>query len=506
MDAKFEIIKKDVMGRVGRLKTKHGTIETPTILPVINPKNMVIPPEDMKKIGAEAIITNSYIIYSSQRLRDQAREEGLHRMLNFDKTIMTDSGSFQLSVYGDIDVENVEILRFQREIGSDICVPLDIPTKPDENYNEADKDVKITIERLREMANIKSEFKDNILVAPIQGSTYRDLRRKNAIEASRLDFDLYAIGAVVPLLEEYRYDDIVDAVIASKLNIPPDKPVHLFGAGHPMGFAISVLMGCDLFDSASYILYAMDKRYLTVNGTYKLSDLKYFQCSCPVCSKYTPEEIRGLKKDEIVRLLAIHNLYESFTEIRRIKQSIIDGRLWELVQIRCASHPKLLNGLRRLAKYSNKMERYDVFSKSAFFYGGVESNKRTEVIRYRKKLKSMPIKATPALITTIVPETSKLIEYIRNKSQYKGYKSIYYLKPPFGPYPLELSETYPLNFESPYILDKEMVRTALLNLIVFLNNEENREKDITFEYDKRYRDPLIEKIEKWADVRFTDEI
>jgi 7-cyano-7-deazaguanine tRNA-ribosyltransferase len=506
MDAKFEIIKKDVLGRVGRLKTRHGTIETPTILPVINPKNMVVSPKDMKKIGAEAIITNSYIIYSSQRLRDQARAEGLHNMLNFDRAIMTDSGSFQLSVYGDIDVENVEILRFQKEIGSDICVPLDIPTKPDEKYNEADADVRVTVDRLKEMASIKDEFKDNILVAPIQGSTYRDLRRKNAIEASRLDFDLYAIGAIVPLLEEYRYDAIVDAVIASKLNIPSDKPVHLFGAGHPMGFAISVLMGCDLFDSASYILYAMDKRYLTVNGTYKLSDLRYFQCSCPVCSKYTPEEIRGMNNNEIVRLLAIHNLYESFTEIRRIKQAIMDGRLWELAQIRCTSHPKLLNGLRRFVKYSNNLERYDVSSKLAFFYGGVESNRRTEVIRYRKKLRSMPIKTTPALITTVVPNTSKLIEDIINEPYYNDYKSIYYLRPPFGPYPLELSETYPLNFESPDIIDKEMVRTALLNLIVFLGNRANKGKDITFEYDKRYRDPLIEKIKRWADVRLIDEI
>jgi len=506
MDAKFEIIKKDVLGRIGRLRTRHGTIETPTILPVINPKNMVVPPEDIKKIGAEAIITNSYIIYSSQRLRDQAREEGLHNMLNFDRTIMTDSGSFQLSVYGDIDVENVEILQFQKEIGSDICVPLDIPTKPDEKYEEAAKDVTITINRLSEMARIKDEFKDNILVAPIQGSTYRDLRRKNAIEAGRLDFGLYAIGAIVPLLEEYRYDDIVDAVIAAKLNIPSNKPVHLFGAGHPMGFAMSVLMGCDLFDSASYILYAMDKRYLTVNGTYKLSDLRYFQCNCPVCSEYTPEGIKRLKNDEIVRLLAIHNLYESFTEIKRIKQAIMDGRLWELVQIRCASHPKLLNGLRRLMKYSNLLERYDVSSKSAFFYGGVESNRRTEIIRYRKKLKGMSINITPALITTIVPESSKLTEDIGNKTYYKKYKSIYYLRPPFGPYPLELSETYPLNFESPEILDKEMVRTALLNLIGFLSNKENKGKDITFEYDKRYIDPLIEKIKRWAYVRFIDEI
>lgn len=495
MDVKFEIIKKDVLGRVGRLKTKHGIIETPMILPVINPNNIVIPPEDMKNIGAEAIITNSYIIYSNQRLRDRAREEGLHRMLNFDRPIMTDSGSFQLSVYGDINVDNMEILQFQNEIGSDICVPLDIPTKPNERYDEAEKDVTITINRLREMSNIKHIFKDNIIVAPIQGSTYRDLRRKNAIEASKLDFDLYAIGAIVPLLEEYRYDDIVDVVIASKLNIPLNKPVHLFGAGHPMGFAISVLMGCDLFDSASYILYAMDKRYLTVNGTYKLSNLRYFQCNCPVCSKYTPEEVRGLENEDIVRFLAIHNLYESFTEIKRIKQSIMDGRLWELVQIRCASHPKLLNGLRRLVKYSNNLERYDVSSKSAFFYGGVESNRRTEVIRYRKKLRNMPIKMTPALITTIPS-----IEDIRD------YKSVYYLKPPFGPYPLELSETYPLNFESPEILDKEMVRAALLNLIVFLNNDKNKGKDVTFEYDKRYRDPLIEKIKKMADVRLTNEI
>ena len=488
MGGDFEIIKKDVMGRIGILRTRSGKIETPTILPVINPKNIVVSPREMKKIGADAVITNSYIIYSSPKLRGRARKEGLHKMLQFNGPIMTDSGSFQLSVYGDIDVESKEILRFQKDIGSDICIPIDIPTKPDERWDKAKKDVEITLERLREMKEIRREFEDLSLVAPIQGSTHKDLREMSAREAGKLDFDIYAIGAVVPLLEEYRYRDLVDVVLHSKFNLPINRPVHLFGAGHPMTFSLAVLMGCDLFDSAAYVLYAMDKRYLTVNGTHKLSELRYFPCNCPVCSEYSPREVMESGEDKRTRLLALHNLYESFSEIKRIKQAIVDGRLWELVQIRCRSHPRLLDALRNLIRYSGEMERFDPSTKSAFFYGGIESNERTEVLRYRRKLEAMEIKKTPALITTLNREL-------------EDFEEVYYLKPPFGPFPKELEETYPFNCETPDIFDEEMVKTALGNVIILIENEKNRGKEIFFEYDERYDHPLIEEVKRCTEVK-----
>jgi len=124
MSVIFEILDKDAGGRIGKLRTPHGTVETPTVMPVINPNIQLISPKEMKSFGAEILITNSYIIYRKEELRNVALEKGLHGLLDFDGPIMTDSGSFQLSVYGSVEVTNEEILEFQKKIGSDIIVPL----------------------------------------------------------------------------------------------------------------------------------------------------------------------------------------------------------------------------------------------------------------------------------------------------------------------------------------------------------------------------------------------
>jgi len=123
----FEIKYKDALGRIGVLKTPHGNVKTPALMPVIHPGKQTI---DVKKYGADIVITNSYIIYKNEELKKAALEEGIHSLINFDGPIVTDSGSFQLSVYGDIDVTNKEIIEFQEKIGTDIGTSLDIPTPP----------------------------------------------------------------------------------------------------------------------------------------------------------------------------------------------------------------------------------------------------------------------------------------------------------------------------------------------------------------------------------------
>ncbi|MFA7375318.1 MAG: tRNA-guanine transglycosylase, partial [Methanothrix soehngenii] len=102
MPDRFEILHKDLAGRIGRLSTLHGTVETPLLMPVVNPHLPLIPPEELASMGAEMIITNSYIINQDPDLREGAIEQGLHDLLGFPGPIMTDSGAFQLSVYGDI--------------------------------------------------------------------------------------------------------------------------------------------------------------------------------------------------------------------------------------------------------------------------------------------------------------------------------------------------------------------------------------------------------------------
>ena len=448
----FEIKAKDMRGRVGVLKTRHGNVKTPALMPVIHPRKQVI---DVKKYGADIVITNAYLIYKDDELKQKAIDEGLHKLINFDGPVMTDSGSFQLSVYGDVDITNEEVIKFQEEIKSDIGTSLDIPTAPFVDRKKAEDDLEITLERAKEAVQIKKDNNIEMLLnSVVQGSTFPDLRQKCAAELSKLDADLYPIGAVVPLMESYHYKELVDVVMNSMMCLPDNTPRHLMGAGHPMIFALAVAMGCDLFDSAAYILYAEDDRLLSTRGTFKLENLEEMPCSCEVCSKYTPDDLRAMPKEKRRDLIAQHNLYVSFAELRLIRQAIYEGSLMELVEERCRAHPALLDAVRRLAEYSQDLEKYDPRSKkSAFFYTGPESLMRSEVLRHQKKLCEMPRKRDLVILPPGRKPYSKFISgnlgefYIYGKENEFNQDNTDFmvLDVPFGLIPLEVDEVYPLS-------------------------------------------------------------
>ncbi len=448
----FEIKAKDNMGRVGVLKTKHGDVKTPALMPVIHPRKQAI---DVAKYGADIVITNAYLIYKDEELKKEAVEKGLHELIHFDGPVMTDSGSFQLSVYGDVEITNKEVIEFQELIGTDIGTSLDIPTAPFVDREKAESDLEITIERAKEAVQFKKENNIEMLLnSVVQGSTYLDLRRQCAKELSALDADLYPIGAVVPLMESYHYKDLVDVVMNSMKELSDTVPRHLMGAGHPMIFALCVAMGCDLFDSAAYILYAEDDRLLSTRGTFKLENLQEMPCSCEVCTKYTPDDLRAMPKKERRDLIAQHNLHVSFAELRLIRQAIYDGNLMELVEERCRAHPALLEAVRQLANYSEDLEKYDPRSKkSAFFYTGPESLGRSEVRRHMQKLREMPKKRDLVILPPSRKPYSKFISgklgefYVYGEEhEIDGDNTDFMvLDIPFGLIPLEIDEVYPLS-------------------------------------------------------------
>ncbi len=463
------------MARIGTFKTPHGTVTTPNLMPVVHPGKQTL---DVKKFGAEIVITNSYIIYKNEELKQKALNDGVHELIDFPGTIETDSGSFQLSVYGDIDITNEEVIKFQEAIGTDIGTSLDIPTAPYVKREEAEKDLEITIERAEEAVNVRENL---LLNSVVQGSTFTDLRQYCAEQISQFDADIYPIGAVVPLMEMYRYADLVDVVMYSMRGLPENKPRHLMGAGHPMVFALAVAMGCDLFDSAAYILYANKDRFMMPDGTLKLENLVEMPCSCKVCTEHTVEELRQMKQEERAKLIAEHNLHVSFAEIRRIRQAIVDGELMKLVELRCRSHPFLLEGLRRLQEYREDMERLNPSSKkSAFFYTGYESLNRSEVTKHLRKIeKSAQKKKSIILLPSTRKPYSKYVyrEYIKKytskiptfytNSSITDYtdSDIAVVDVPFGIIPLGLDEFYPLaQNESPSILDensKEFIKKVI---------------------------------------------
>lgn len=449
MSGRFETRAFDAGGRIGELTVPRAgvTVETPALLPVVNPHIQTIDPAELYgTFDAELLITNSYILHQSEDLRDRVQSEGLHALLDFPGAIMTDSGSFQLAEYGEIEVTTEEILRFQHEIGADIGTPVDIPTPPDASRDRASEELRTTQERIELAQEVKGELDAEMLItAPVQGSTHLDLREEAARHADTSGLDVFPIGAVVPLLNAYRYADVADVVAATKRGLSADAPVHLFGAGHPMMFALAVALGCDLFDSAAYAIYARDDRYLTVRGTEHLEELSYFPCSCPVCTNHTPEELETMDDDDRERVLARHNLHVTFAELRRVKQAVRSGNLLELVDMRARGHPKLLDGYRTLLDHTELLEQSDPVSKDAVFHVSADCARRPEVHRHHERLERISVEGE-VLLSEGGPN--------------EAYTETWRVVPPFGPFPRALSDTYPLTVETPERLDRASYESA----------------------------------------------
>ena len=513
----FEIKAKDMRGRVGVLKTKHGNVKTPALMPVIHPRKQAI---DVKKYGADMVITNAYLIYKDEDLKQKAIDEGLHELINFDGPVMTDSGSFQLSVYGDVEITNNEVLEFQELIGTDIGTSLDIPTAPFVEREKAESDLEITLERAKEAVEFKKENNIEMLLnSVVQGSTFMDLRQECAKELSQLDADLYPIGAVVPLMESYHYKELVDVVMNSIMYLP-----HLMGAGHPMVFALAVALGCDLFDSAAYILYAEDDRLLSTRGTFKLENLQEMPCSCEICSKYTPDDLRAMPKRERRDLIAQHNLHVSFAELRLIRQAIYEGSLMELVEERCRAHPALLDAVRQLKNYNEDFEKYDPRSKkSAFFYTGAESLYRSEVLRHHQKLLEMPKKRDLIVLPPGRKPYSKFISgklgdfyiYGDKKELDLDNADFMVMDIPFGLIPLDIDELYPLSQNAaPKIRDgdsKQFIKNFFKDFCdnygqVMVHSRINNDLDLGLsektDGEIRYAKDDVRKLKAIADYQF----
>jgi 7-cyano-7-deazaguanine tRNA-ribosyltransferase len=482
----FEIRERDLLARVGKLETKSGTVETPILLPVVNPSIQPISPKEMHdEFGCTALMTNAYII--RKRLRTKAEEVGIHRLLDFDGVIMTDSGAYQTLVYGDVETTNSEIIQFQRSIKTDIGVILDVPTGWGVSEQYAKRTVDETLKRAKEF--VKAKIGNSILwTGPVQGGAYLDLVAKSARIMGKLPFQVHALGSPTPVMEQYLFGTLVDMVMAAKQNLPPDRPLHLFGAGHPFMFALAIALGCDMFDSAAYALFARQDRYMTETGTFRLQEIEYFPCSCPECTRTNPSEVKAMSKPERQKLLARHNLHVSMAEIKKIKQAITEGRLWEHLEIRSHGHPALLSALKQLSKYADYLEANSQVSKKSglFFYGAVDLV-RPEVKRHAKRLEERYTPPENARILLLLPqmktkpfhrsrEHARIIKDVERTLGLK--KSLIHIctyAAPFGVVPTELDEVYPLSqHEVALPLDHETIIYVAQQVESFLKRSHYR--------------------------------
>ncbi len=355
-----------------------------------------------------------------------------------------------------MEVTNEEMVQFQKDIGSDIGTVLDIFTEPYWTKQQTADSIVTTLGRMQVACDMKGDMMINGVV---QGSVYQDLREDCARKMATMDVDVHPIGGVVPLMEQYRYAELVDVVISSKKGLNPNRPVHLFGAGHPMVLALAALMGCDLFDSASYAKFARDDRMMFIDGTYRLADMQSLDCNCPACRGYTLETLRKLTRDERTKIIARHNLYQITSELSLVRRYIREGRLWELAEMRCRAHPALLDGLRRLKEHTAFLERTEPISRDgAMFYTGSESRGRPIFHRYAERIMTRYVPPTDK--AAIFPEGGKPYNRVYfnefDKAMKAGYTPI--VMSPFGPVPAELDEIYPLAQSLfPEITDAETV-------------------------------------------------
>lgn len=336
---RFEVTQRDGRARLGRLHTHHGILETPALLPVVNPNIRTIEPREMwDNYGIQALITNSYIMWKHDDLRKMALQDGVHKLLDFPGIIMTDSGTFQSYVYGDVEVGVDEIVAFQRSIGVDIATMLDVFSRPDMKSNEVEHAVRETDARASESLEAAG---DTMLNGPIQGGVFRELRHISAQLMGQHPFSVHPIGGIVPVMEQQRYKDYAKIMMATLPLLPPNRPVHMFGCGHPMLFPMSIALGADLFDSAAYALFARDGRLLTPWGTERIDELVDWPMLMPCVAQKTPAEVRSMKAKKKEQLLARYNLEVTLAELARCKQAVRDGKIWQLVEQRSHQHPAL---------------------------------------------------------------------------------------------------------------------------------------------------------------------
>lgn len=440
----FEIKKSDLAGRIGILYTNHGEVETPAYVPVVHPVKQSISPKKMRQMGFDLIITNAYITLN--RYGEEAVKRGIHDIINYDGAVMTDSGGYQVLEYGKVDVNPKEIASFEQDIQADIAIPLDRPTGYGLSKRIAKSYVDHTLKVSKETLQ-QSEKNGQIWVGPIQGGEHFELVTKSTKALVEYGFEMLALGSPVEFMESYEYKLLGKMIIAAKKHMPNSIPLHLFGAGHPMTIPLAVALGCDTFDSASYMLYARKDRYITEDGTTKLDEMSYFSCNCEVCTKYNPKEIRTIEREERTNKIALHNLFAIKAEVDRVKEAIHEGRLWEYAIKKARSHPKLFETSSIFLENSNYFaDTTPRFKEKAVFLFSKEDQFRPEIASFHKIVRKFKSEKNTLVIIpdgTLRPfYLSK--EYGELKKKFAKYNAQFCQFNPFlGIIPLEISDMYP---------------------------------------------------------------
>ncbi len=505
----FEVKATDLAGRIGRLRTKSGVLETPALLPVVHPYRQTVSPKLIRELGFHGVMTNAYL--AMRHYGEEVRRKGIHSVIGFDGVVMTDSGGYQVLEYGGVDVAPDGMARFQEEIGSDIAVVLDRPTGSQVSRRYAEETVEETLKAAEQTLAVRSRG-DVLWTGPIQGGVYLDLVERSAEETVKMGFDVYALGSPTEVMEAYNFKLLMDMVMAAKQRLPVAKPLHLFGAGHPLTIPLAVALGCDIFDSASYMLYAREDRYLTDSGTVRLKDLSYLSCVCPVCVSHSPKDLLEQEREERCVHLAVHNLHVLVKAVKESKEAIHEGRLLEHLGAKARCHPRLWEAYRGLGGYFEFLEDgVPLFKLKGIFFMGSSDYSRPEVTRHRVRLLSDVGFKKQVLL--LLPETD--VRPFYRSPLYSAVSKVLgetissvqvcFLTHPFGVVPVEISDIYPLaQYESSVKADSytgasETVVDDLAKVIV-----QNGFSKVVMVVDGVYSRGVASKIRRTRSIRVVE--
>ncbi len=453
-----EIIATDLHGRLGVISLPKGNVTTPTLIPVVDPKKNIIKLDEMyNKFGFNFVITSAYLFYKKYGMPDGSQT--IHEILDFEGNVMMDSGAYQILIYGDVDIDPNKSLEIQSTLAADVGVILDVPTPPTDTFQQSKQKMEETVKRIEQSVYHINKHSETIWTLPIQGGKNIQLISEyiNKIKEKKyLDFfGFHALGSVAPIMSQYDYLSLFSMINMSRSLLPHNVPFHLFGAGHPMIFPFVVALGCDSFDSAAYVLYAREKRYMTSMETYHLSDLIELPCSCEICSNWTPRELLDTNEEERTRNVALHNLYVSTAEIKKIRVSIKEGRLWELIEQKAKAHPFLFKAFKFcIEKFDQEYWEFatPITKQSGLKIYDINSLSRPEFTRARKRILSNYVPQNNKLLIIVTSGKKNPLELLNSNKKLSEMifrnidkTDIVIYLPFFGLIPIELAETYPFS-------------------------------------------------------------
>ncbi|MEK6189402.1 MAG: tRNA guanosine(34) transglycosylase Tgt [Carnobacterium alterfunditum] len=356
---KYRLIKKEkhTGARLGEIITPHGTFQTPMFMPVGTLATVKsIAPEELESMGADIILSNTYHLWL--RPGEDIVEEagGLHKFMNWDKGILTDSGGFQLFSLSDmrkIEEEGVHFrnhlngskmflspekaINIQNKLGPDIMMSLDECPPFDESFDY----VKKSVERTSRWAErgLKAHGKPNSqgLFGIIQGAGFKELRQQSARDLVSMDFPGYSIGGLSVGEPKQSMNKVLEYTTPF---IPEDKPRYLMGVGTADSLIDGVIRGVDMFDCVLPTRIARNGTCMTSKGRVVIKNAQYerdfgpldAKCDCYTCRNYTRAYIRHLiKANETfgLRLTSYHNLYFLLNVMKEVRQAIMDDNLLE---------------------------------------------------------------------------------------------------------------------------------------------------------------------------------